>query len=178
MPLTAYIGEFDYNPAINNITISDGRLFVQLPGQAKFELFRSSGDSFYLQAVAAELTFERNDTGEVVSVMHTQNGGTFKANKIEPATFISVEKEQLARFIGSYKLNEHMTLTINQEASQLFVQATGQAKFEILAIAPLEFRGKELNVKLVFNPSSANKKVIGSLVIHQAAMVMKAEKLN
>jgi len=177
-PLTDYIGEFDYNPAINNITISDGFLFVQLPGQAKFELFRSSGDSFYLKAVAAELTFERNDSGEVVSVIHTQNGGTFKANKIEPAIFISVDKEQLARLIGSYKLNENMTLTITQEAAQLFVQATGQPKFEMLAIAPLEFRAKELNIKLVFNPSSANKKAIGSLVLHQAGVEMKAEKLN
>ena len=160
-PLTDYIGEFDYNPAINNITINDGRLFVQLPGQTKFEL-----------------TFERNDSGEVVSVKHTQNGGTFKANKIAPANFISVDKEQLAPLIGSYKLNENMTLTITQEATQLFAQATGQAKFEMLAIAPLEFRAKELNVKLVFNPSSANKKTIGSLVLHQAGMAMKAEKLN
>ena len=131
-----------------------------------------------MKAVAAELTFERNDSGEVVSVIHTQNGGTFKANKIEPAIFISVDKEQLARLIGSYKLNENMTLTITQEAAQLFVQATGQPKFEMLAIAPLEFRAKELNIKLVFNPSSANKKAIGSLVLHQAGVEMEAEKLN
>jgi CubicO group peptidase (beta-lactamase class C family) len=176
--LNDYIGEFDYNPAINNITISDGRLFVELPRQAKFELFRSSGDSFYLKAVAAELTFERNDSGEIVSVIHTQNGGTFKANKIEPAIFISVDKEQLVPLIGSYKLNENMTLTITQDVTQLFVQATGQAKFEILAIAPLEFRAKELNIKLVFNPSSADKKEIDSLVLHQAGMALKAKKLN
>ena len=80
--------------------------------------------------------------------------------------------------IGSYKLNENMTLTITQEAAQLFAQATGQANFEMLAIAPLEFRAKELNIKLVFNPSSVNKKAIGSLVLHQAGMAMKAEKLN
>jgi hypothetical protein len=48
----------------------------------------------------------------------------------------------------------------------------------MLAIAPLEFRAKELNIKLVFNPSSANKRAIGSLVLHQAGMEMKAEKLN
>jgi CubicO group peptidase (beta-lactamase class C family) len=177
-PLTDYIGEFDYSPAINNITISDGSLFVQLPGQAKFELFRSSGDSFYLKVVAAELTFERNDSGEVVSVLHTQNGRTFKANKIEPVIFISVDQEQLARFVGNYKLNENMTLTITQEDTQLFVQATGQAKFEILAIAPLEFKAKKLNVKLLFNLSSADKKDIDSLVLHQAGMALKAEKLN
>jgi CubicO group peptidase (beta-lactamase class C family) len=178
MPLTDYIGKFDYNPAINNISMSNDSLFTQLPGQAKFELFRSSGDSFYLKAVSAELTFERNDTGEVVSVIHTQNGGTFKANKIEPAIFISVDTKQLVPLIGSYKLNENMTLTITQEAAQLFVQATGQPKFEMLAIAPLEFRAKELNIKLVFNPSSVNKRAIGSLVLHQAGMEMKAEKLN
>jgi len=182
MPLTDYIGEFDYNPAINNITISDGRLFVQLPGQAKFELFRSSGDSFYLKAVAAELTFERNNSGEVVSVLHTQNGGTFKASKIAPAIFIFVDKEQLAGLIGSYKLNENMTLTVTQvvtgKAPQLFVQATGQPKFEMLAIAPLEFRAKDLNIKLLFNPSREDKKVIESLVLHQAGMAMKAEKLD
>jgi CubicO group peptidase (beta-lactamase class C family) len=178
MPLTDYIGAFDYNPAINNVTISDGRLFVQLPGQAKFELFRSSGDRFYLKAVAAELTFERNDSGEVVSVMHTQNSGTFKANKIEPAIFIAVDKKQLAPLIGSYKLNENMTLTITQDVTQLFVQATGQAKFEMFAIAPLEFRAKELNIKWVFNPSSADKKEIDSLVLHQAGTALKAEKIK
>ncbi|WP_340680270.1 serine hydrolase [Paraglaciecola sp.] len=178
MPLTDYIGEFDYNPAINNITNSGGSLFTQLPGQAKFELFRSSGDSFYLKVVAAELTFERNDSGEVVSVIHTQNGRTFTASKIEPAMFISVDEKQLARLIGNYKLNENMTLTITQEAAQLFVQATGQTKFEMLAISPLEFRAKALNLKLVFNPSSADKKAIDSLVLHQAGMAMQAEKLN
>jgi hypothetical protein len=48
----------------------------------------------------------------------------------------------------------------------------------MLAIAPLEFRGKELNVKLVFNPSSEDKKAMDSLVLHQAGMAMKAEKLS
>jgi hypothetical protein len=41
-----------------------------------------------LLSFAAELTFERNDSGEVVSVIHTQNGGTSKANRIESAIFI------------------------------------------------------------------------------------------
>ena len=68
-------------------------------------------------------------------------------------------------------------MAITQEDTQLFVQATGQAKFEILAIAPLEFKAKELNIKLVFHPSSADKEVIDSLVLHQAGMAMKAEKL-
>jgi hypothetical protein len=48
----------------------------------------------------------------------------------------------------------------------------------MLAIAPLEFRAKELNIKLVFNPSSANKRAIGSLVLHQAGMEMKAKLIN
>jgi CubicO group peptidase (beta-lactamase class C family) len=182
MPLKDYIGEFDYNPAINNITISDGRLYTQLPGQAKLELFRNSRNRFYLKVVAAELKFERNDSGEVVGVIHTQNGGTFKASKIEPAIFITLDENELARLIGSYKLNENMTLTITQETIndeiRLFAQATGQSKIEMLAIAPLEFRAKELNIKLVFNPSSRDEKIMDSLELHQAGMVMEAKLID
>jgi hypothetical protein len=85
-----------------------------------------------LLSFAAELTFERNDSGEVVSVIHTQNGGTSKANRIESAIFISVDTKQLVPLIGSYKLNENMTLTITQEAAQLFVQATGHLNLKCL----------------------------------------------
>jgi hypothetical protein len=48
----------------------------------------------------------------------------------------------------------------------------------MLAIAPLEFRAKELNIKLVFNPSSRDEKIMDSLELHQAGMVMEAKLID
>ena len=75
-----------------------------------------------------------------------------------------------------------MTLTITQETTndeiRLFAQATGQSKIEMLAIAPLEFRAKELNIKLVFNHSTRDEKIMDSLELHQAGMVMEAKLID
>ena len=41
------------------------RIFIQLPNEPEYELFASSEDHFYLVASDFEVTFYRNDSGEV-----------------------------------------------------------------------------------------------------------------
>lgn len=79
-----YAGRYDYGGAILEVMVENGRLFVQLTGQEKFEVFPSGKDGFFLKAVEASLVFERDGTGTVTGVTHTQGDMTFTAPKMKP----------------------------------------------------------------------------------------------
>ncbi|MCK9996176.1 MAG: serine hydrolase [Candidatus Krumholzibacteria bacterium] len=70
-----YVGEFELAPGFS-ITISrDGeRLLGQATGQPEFELFPASETVFFLTVVDAELSFVRNENGEVNNIVLDQGG--------------------------------------------------------------------------------------------------------
>ena len=80
----AYVGRYDYHGAIQTITTENGHLYAQLTNQNRFEIFPSAPDTFFFKIVGAQLVFNRDEKGGVVSVTHTQNGRTFTARKIQP----------------------------------------------------------------------------------------------
>ena len=57
------------------------RLLVQLTGQSFIEVFPESETDFFYKTVNAQLTFEKNDAGEVSSLTLHQNGIDQKATK-------------------------------------------------------------------------------------------------
>jgi hypothetical protein len=47
---------------------------AQATGQPKFQIFPQSENVFYLKVVEAQLTFNRNESGKVISVTLLQGG--------------------------------------------------------------------------------------------------------
>ena len=80
----AYVGQYqlDTNFVIS-ITKEDNRLFAQATGQPKFEIFSESEVKFFLKVVDAQITFVKNDKGEVMELILHQNGKDHSAKKIE-----------------------------------------------------------------------------------------------
>jgi hypothetical protein len=82
--LDDYVGKYDYGQGrLMAITREEGRLFAQLPGQPKFEIFPKADGEFFWKAVRAEVAFVRGDGGKVVKAIHKQGGSTFEAPKVE-----------------------------------------------------------------------------------------------
>ncbi len=69
--------------SILTVTKEGERLFAQLTGQPKFEIFPKSESEFFWKAVNAQITFVKDDKGKVVKGIHRQGGVTFDAPKIE-----------------------------------------------------------------------------------------------
>ena len=80
-----YVGRYDYGggKAIMTISREGDRLFAQLTGQPKFEIFPRSETEFFWKAVPAQVTFVKADDGKVTKVIHEQGGRKFEAPRIE-----------------------------------------------------------------------------------------------
>jgi tetratricopeptide (TPR) repeat protein len=79
----SYVGEYELAPNfIITITNEDGKLMGQPTGQPKAELFPTSETEFFLKVVDAQVTFVKNEQGQVSQLILHQNGRNMPAKKI------------------------------------------------------------------------------------------------
>jgi CubicO group peptidase (beta-lactamase class C family) len=80
----AYVGRYDYGygVAILTVTKEKDRLFAQLTGQSKFEIFPRSETEFFWKVVEASVTFVKDKNGKVVKAIHHQGGQTINAPRL------------------------------------------------------------------------------------------------
>ena len=65
------------------ITKAENRIFAQLTGQEKFEIFPSSESNFFYKIVDAKITFEKDEEGNVTHLILHQMGQEIPALKIK-----------------------------------------------------------------------------------------------
>src|SRR4029077_8613043 len=107
--LEQYVGRYQLAPAaIITMTREGGRLFTQLTGQPKFEIFAESDKDFFLKVVDAQLTFETDAAGKAVAVVLHQNGIDQRAKRIEGEAVvpkgIALEPAVLEGCVGRYEI--------------------------------------------------------------------------
>jgi len=80
----AYAGRYELAPNVFFTVKRQGdRLMVQLTGQAFLEVFPSSETEFSYRVVDAQLTFVKNNAGEVTSLILHQNGQNPEAKRVK-----------------------------------------------------------------------------------------------
>lgn len=83
----AYVGQYELTPEfVITVRREKNGLSIQATDQARLEIFAESQTRFFLTAVDAQITFVRNEKGEVSHLILHQNGVDQKATKIVPAT--------------------------------------------------------------------------------------------
>jgi D-alanyl-D-alanine-carboxypeptidase/D-alanyl-D-alanine-endopeptidase len=81
--LASYAGRYqDPNGNIVTFRIDGTRIFIQLPDGPEYEIFASAENHFYLPVSDLEITFYRNDLGEVDRVVGVVDGVTHEAKKL------------------------------------------------------------------------------------------------
>ena len=79
----SYTGDYELMPNfIITVTSEDGKLMAQPTGQSKNELFPTSETEFFLKVVDAQVTFVKNEQGQVGQLILHQNGRNMPAKKI------------------------------------------------------------------------------------------------
>ncbi len=82
--LANYAGEYELTPQFSiTVTGEEGRLFAQATGQPRFELFAEKETEFFLKVVDAQITFGKDDSGQVTHLVLHQNGRDQKARKVK-----------------------------------------------------------------------------------------------
>ncbi|OGC06342.1 hypothetical protein A2V82_16255 [candidate division KSB1 bacterium RBG_16_48_16] len=174
--LDDYVGQYDYQTAMMTITRKGDRLFAQLAGQAELEIFPKGNDEFYWKIVEASVKFLRDENGKVNRAAHTQNGRTFEAPRIEQKEVVAVDAAVLQEYVGDYELAPGVAAGITLEGEQLYIQVTGQPRFEIYASSPTEFFLKVVNAKITFLKDEADQ--VTALQLDQGPVHTVAKKVK
>lgn len=145
-----FVGTYDYTGAIMTVSRTGDRLFAQLTGQPKLEIFPSGDAKFFWKAVDAQVEFLRDKQGKVIAAEHTQGGITFKAPRIVVAEAVEVKQEILDKYIGKYRYAGIGVLTVRRDGNQLYAQMTGQPELPIFARSDTQFFWKAINAQVEF----------------------------
>ena len=82
--LESYVGEYQLSPALTIVVIHEGKkLFVLATMQPRFEIFAEKEDEFFLKAVAAGITFTKDENGKVSGLVLHQGGNNTPGKKVK-----------------------------------------------------------------------------------------------
>jgi len=147
----AVVGRYDYGMGILTVTKEGDKVFAQLTGQPKFEIFPKSETEFFWKVVEAEVTFVKNEKGAVTKAIHRQGGQTINAPKLEDVKTAKVDAKVYDAYTGKYDYGQGKAiLTVTREGERLFAQITGQPKHEIFPKSETEFFWKIVNAQVTF----------------------------
>jgi hypothetical protein len=147
-----------------------------LTGQPKQKLSKSATEYFW-KVVEAEVTFEKNEKGEVIRAIHRQNGQTITAPKLEDVKVAKVNPEIYAAYAGKYDYGNGKTImTMTREGDRLFAQLTGQPKFEVFPKSETEFFWKVVNAQVTFVRNGQGK--VTKVIHEQAGQKFEAPRID
>lgn len=173
----AYVGKYEYpGGAILTVTRDGNKLLAQLTGQPQFEIFPRSETEFFWKVVDAQITFVKNEKGEVIHGIHRQGGQTLTAPRFKEETPAKIDPAVYDAYVGEYELAPGMIITVTKEGAQLFVQLTGQPKFEIFPRSETEFFLQVVKADIKFVKDEAAK--VASLILKQAGVEQTARKIK
>jgi serine-type D-Ala-D-Ala carboxypeptidase/endopeptidase len=82
--LESYVGEYQLAPNfILTVTKEGDKLFAQATDQPRFQVFAEAETKFFLKAVDAQITFVKDDKGQVTQLILHQGGQNLPAKKIK-----------------------------------------------------------------------------------------------
>ena len=174
-----YVGVYDGdNGEQRIITLTDSGMYSQRGRNPKFKIKSYDKDKFYFNEALMSLEFLRGTDGKIEKLVAYGRDGSKAWTKTNAAaktkTEIKLDDKILEKYIGEYQIAPQFILTVTKEASQLFVQATGQSKLAIYPESETSFFIKEVDADLEFVKDNSGK--IIKAILHQGGRHTDANK--
>jgi CubicO group peptidase (beta-lactamase class C family) len=151
--LKKYEGRYNYgNAMVLTVTADADKLYAQMSGQARFQIFPRGSDEFFWKVVDARIKFLPDDAGIITGAIHYQGGQELNVKKMPELNIIKVDQAIIEKYTGDYEIAPNNLLTITAGQGTLFAQPAGQNKTEVFPISETEFVAKELDASLRFIP--------------------------
>jgi len=166
--LAHYVGRYSFSPTLQmEVTESDGRIALALPGQAATPLFARSTDRFFLRILPIRIDFERGPDGQVARLVSHQGGQRYRAPRLDtdgkpvaqPAR-LTLSAAQLDAYVGRYQLTPQVVLSVTRDGDRLMAHtSTQQAPAPLFSERPDHFEFDLLDVDLDFDRNGSGKVV-------------------
>jgi CubicO group peptidase (beta-lactamase class C family) len=156
--LQIFTGRYDIlGQAVLTISTQDEKLFAQLSGQPKFEIFPRSESEFFWKVVDARIKFIKDEKGEINEAILYQNGQEVKSKRLPEEKIVQINPAILDTYTGKYKLDDNTVVTVSKENNRLFAEPTGQPKVELLPLSDTDFVIMEIAAKIAFVKDQSGK---------------------
>ncbi|MEZ5052939.1 MAG: serine hydrolase [Chitinophagales bacterium] len=168
------VTNYSEEPVYGYVRYADGALTIQQTGGGTRTLTCIGKDTFMLRSPYTRMVFTRDENDRVLGMHLLTLPTTFGPDDFAPKTDIplpgekkevSLLPEQLIRLCGSYDLGGGFLLSVTAEGSQLFIQATGQAKFPVYPTSDTEFFWKIVDASVTFETNEDGS--ISGITLHQ-----------
>lgn len=179
--LEKYVGYYELAPgAILHITRKGDQLYAQLTGQSSYAIFAEAEDKFFHRVVDAQLTFKKNDKGEVNGLVLHQ-GGDHPAKRLPPEykppvpkahKEVEIDPKILESYAGRYELAPGAVFDIRARDGKLFARLTGQDEYQVFPESPTDFFYKVVDAQIRFIKDADGK--VTALILDQNGMSRKA----
>jgi hypothetical protein len=174
--LDQYVGRYDYNGAILTVTRDGNRLFAQLTGQPRFEIFPKSETEFFWKVVEAQVRFVKDEKGRVIKAIHRQGPDSIEAPRLEDTVTIQLDPAVLSSYVGKYDYGGGRVMTVTREENRLFAQLTDQPRFEIFPKSDTEFFWTVVQAQVTFVKDATGKVIKG--IHRQGGQIMEVRKIE
>ena len=175
------VGAYEFEDGVVRfITLKDNQLYSQrADGNAAFKIFPLTQDRFFFENSFAEYIFTDGTPKKVVFKNNIDvSEGVETDKKMPEATKeVQLSPEILKRYVGTYKLAPEFNMVITVEGNQIFVQATGQPRFELFASSENNFFLKVVDAKVIFKMDKDTNTPI-SLVLEQGGQKIPGAKVE
>jgi hypothetical protein len=187
-----------YAPSVGpslEVLREDDRLFARVAGQPKLEVFPESERSFFYRVTAAQLEFTPG-RGEVTGLVLHQSGLAQRfarvspeaadasaarirerlAEQQRPRALAEIDPSALHRFVGRYELDGARTLEVTAVEDRLFVEITGQPKFEVYPESEATFFWTVVAAQISFVSDASGR--VSHAVLHQSGRDVPLARLD
>ena len=177
----AYLGNYPLAPSFVIAVTAEGEaLFLQATGQPRLKLRPLAADRFATLGVDAEVSFERDASGQVTALVLHQGGIDQRAPRLAAGAAVAQPKEaaltaaELDEYVARYRL-ETVEFVVTRDGARLLVQLTGQPSAQVFASAKDEFFYKVVNAQISFVREQGK---VAALVLHQGGSNQRAERVR
>jgi hypothetical protein len=168
-----------------NVTRDGDHLYSQTTGQHRVEIYPESERAFFYTTSPTQLTFQTDAQGVASGLILHQFGlerpcpkvSEKMANEIQaafasrwaeqhkPHTVAAIDPKRLDGYVGTYELNPKFYLTATRDGDHLYMQSTGQNKFELFPYQKDDFFYTVVAAQVSFEMGDDGK--ASRIVLHQ-----------
>ena len=156
--LEQYTGRYQLgNIGVMTFSTEGDKLYAQLTGQPKFEIFPAAEHEFFWKVVEAKVKFMKGESGVIDHAMFYQGGQELKAEKLAEEKIVEMHPSVFNQYVGKYRLDANTVVTILEENGKYYAHPNDQSRLQLHPVSENEFVIKEINARLRFEKGADNK---------------------
>ncbi len=184
--LDGYVGQYQFAPnVLVTITRKGNQLSAQITGQGPAEIYPESKTDFFYRIVDAQIHFRTDSKGRANALVLRQFGRDQLAERVgggaEPIKEWfghrenPVDKGIFDNYVGRYQFAPGAVIEVTRDADHLYVQLTGQPRFEVFAESERRFFLKIVDAQITFEADGQNPAT--ALTLHQGGRDQRAARI-